>query len=665
MAATWEFVAKRAPFALQHARLPLTLAQWGGALHYAVGKQEHHTPVPFGAVTENLARDEAMLNVEGPPCALQLSFRLQHGARITGTLRNASQEPLVLDSLSLTLDDVRLGVALGRYSFFKNGYQSWSMTRSFRALERQRSVILPVFNTLQDNPRNLASGKPGEFTSDLFAVLGNLDQRVYLLLGQAGGFRQFVYVRAALPVGPSGVPRLELVWDFGLQVLPPGELVELDELILLADSHANRVQDAYWDLVRLEQEHKPELPTGWCSWYYYYSKVKAADVAENVKAIQARGVDWRYFVLDDGYEAAVGDWLRMNRKFPPDLKPVADTIRAAGMTPGLWLAPFIARGNSRLFREHPEWVLRGERGRPMLAGWNPGWGLEGRFYGLDTTHPGFQAYLRQVIDTVVHAWGFPYLKLDFVYGACLAGEAHDRSLTAAQRLTLGYRLVREAAGEGALILGCGSPFSPARGMVDAMRIGPDVAPYWFDALRTNLTRDEHAVCTLFAIRNVLNRCGMHRRWWVNDPDCLMVRDTDTKLTRDERTSLANAVIITGGMFVVSDRLPRLSEETWRWLGEIERLVRECDRGRTWALDYMERAIPELVYNSQGYLAVFNFQSRSVRRQVPLDHYLEGMLPEAARFVDMWSGETCAAKDGLLDLGDLPAHASRMLRMEGA
>jgi len=113
----------------------------------------------------------------------------------------------------------------------------------------------------------------------------------------------------------------------------------------------------------------------------------------------------------------------------------------------------------------------------------------------------------------------------------------------------------------------------------------------------------------------------------------------------------------------SDRLPRLSESTWQWLSEIERLVRECDRGHAWALDYMERAIPELVYNSQGYLAVFNLQSRSVRRQVPLHDYLESMLPDPARFVDVWSGEAFVAKDGWLDLGDLAAHASRLLRLQ--
>ena len=149
--------------------------------------------------------------------------------------------------------------------------------------------------------------------------------------------------------------------------------------------------------------------------------------------------------------------------------------------------------------------------------------------------------------------------------------------------------------------------SPVRGLVDAMRIGPDVAPYWS-------ARYPHALCIKSAIRNIFNRCQMHRQLWINDPDCLLLRDTDTRLTHNERMSLANAMIITRGMGIVPDRLAKLAPEAWEWLSEIEDLVRECDQGRPWPLDIMEREIPELVYNSKGYLAVFNFKGGAKRRR---------------------------------------------------
>jgi alpha-galactosidase len=266
-----------------------------------------------------------------------------------------------------------------------------------------------------------------------------------------------------------------------------------------------------------------------------------------------------------------------------------------------------------------------------------------------------------LITTIVHEFGYEYLKLDFTYGAALYGRAYDPFLSPAERLELGHRIIRETAGEDVFILGCGCPLSPVRGLVDAMRIGPDVAPYWFAKYRYHLTRDPHALCTKFAIRSILNRCQMHRKLWINDPDCLLLRDTDTKLTPDERMSLANAMIITGGMVVVSDRLAKLAPHTWERLGEIEDLVRQCDQGRPWPLDIMEREIPELIYNSKGYLAVFNFEDRVVHKEIPLGIYLRGMAEETAKFQDVWSGDTFVIAEGLLDVGELRSHASRLLR----
>ncbi len=661
---SWNLRPSQRAFTIQHAGYSVELTRWNGLLGYRVGYRDYREPIEFALGSAGAQGDKAIVTMESTCVSVRLAFDVHGQVRITGTLRNHSAEDLALDRLALTTE-VRLGSGTGRHSFFKNGYQSWSETRSFCAQDRELVPLLHTMTVLQDNPRNLSSQKRGEFTSDMFAVLGNLEKKLFLLLGQAGGFRQFIYIKTTLAADESVASRLELQFDFVGQVLPAGGQVDLDAVVIIADDHANRIQDRYFDLIQIDGDSSRDLPTGWCSWYYYYAKVSERDVRENLDAIRARKVDWRHFVLDDGYETAVGDWLSTNDRFPDGLAPIAASIRAVGLTPGLWIAPFIARRNSRLYREHSEWLLRDDKGKPVLAGWNPTWGLEGRFYGLDTTHPGFQEQLREWIQAIVHTWGFRYLKLDFTYGACLYGLAYDRSLSAAERLALGYTIIREAAGEDVFILGCGSPLSPAVGLVDAMRVGPDVAPYWFAKYRYYLTRDPHALCTKFAIRNVLNRCQMHRRLWINDPDCLLLRDTDTKLTPDERMSLVNAVIISGGMYFISDRLTQLVPRTWKRMDKIERLVRECDQGRPWALDYMERGIPEIVYNSKGYLAVFNFVDRTIHKRVPLNAYLERRLDQRDWFVDVWNSDLFIVSDGILDLGQMRAHSSRLLKFQAS
>ena len=697
MATSWQLTSEQQRFTAEHTKPPVRLAQWRGDLFYRIEQTEHRQPVDFGAAAQP-APNKAVINAEGalkghvltdvgrltlgeglpteppPPRSetfgerkgahleLALVFNAENHLEIEAVLKNTSPANIALDRLVLSASDLQLGASEGRLSFFKNGYQSWTETRSFAATDRQMVSFLSPMNVMQDNLRNLPSGKRGEFTSDMFAAWGNLDEKVFLLAGQARGFRQFVYIRGRFPAEKGMSNEMALVYDLGGKVLPAGAQLELDGVVLIVDSHANRLQDSYFDLIKVEGASDRDLPSGWCSWYYYFAKIREQDIEENLDAAAAQKVDWRYFVLDDGYPTAIGDWLSVNSRFPGGLQRVAEQIRSRGMIPGLWLAPFVAQRNSRLYQEHREWFIKDENGKPVSAGWNPGWGLGGVFYGLDTTHPEAQNFLRELITTIVHEFGYQYLKLDFTYGAALYGQACDPSLSPAERLELGHRIIRETAGEDVFILGCGCPLSPVRGLVDAMRIGPDVAPYWFAKYRYHLIRDPHALCTKFAIRSILNRCQMHRQLWINDPDCLLLRDTDTRLTPDERMSLANAMIITGGMVIVSDRLAKLAPETWERLGEIEDLVRECDRGRPWPLDIMEREIPELVYNSKGYLAVFNFEDRVVRKRIPFGVYLQDIAEETAQFQDVWSGDTFVISEGVLDMGEMRPHASRLLKI---
>jgi len=238
----------------------------------------------------------------------------------------------------------------------------------------------------------------------------------------------------------------------------------------------------------------------------------------------------------------------------------------------------------------------------------------------------------------------------------LPGGAYDSSLTAAQRLSLGYQLVREAAGEDVFLLGCGSPFGPAQGWVDGMRIGPDVAPYWDDPLRTRWTRDPHALCTRMAVRSILARSAFHRRWWLNDPDCLMLRDTETKLTEAERYTLAVAAAVTGGLLFFSDRLRTLPAKIWELMGDILEIARACDGQPAQAIGFMESEFPTAVWNPAGYLAVFNFHDQEKEVIIQPGDFLE----DGIELWDVKDDRVFRVEQGTLNVGILLAHGTRLL-----
>jgi len=139
-----------------------------------------------------------------------------------------------------------------------------------------------------------------------------------------------------------------------------------------------------------------------------------ADVA------QRESLPMRVFQIDDGFTPEMGDWLDIKPQFPRGLKPLLDDIRAAGFTPGLWIAPFMVGNRSRLFARHPDWVVHDRTtGQPLTQMQFYGefrWHKRSEeYYILDTTHPAAFDYLRRVFRTWRRDWGCEYFKTDFMH----------------------------------------------------------------------------------------------------------------------------------------------------------------------------------------------------------------------------------------------------------
>jgi len=123
-------------------------------------------------------------------------------------------------------------------------------------------------------------------------------------------------------------------WDSADGASARPETLALDEVRLFLDTHANRVADRYFDLLRSPRA-QAVLSSGWCSWYHYYTKVSASDMRANLAVAGANKVDLECpSCLDDGYPSAIGDWLEPNYKFPQGLEPIARDMRERGFPSG-------------------------------------------------------------------------------------------------------------------------------------------------------------------------------------------------------------------------------------------------------------------------------------------------------------------------------------------
>lgn len=252
-------------------------------------------------------------------------------------------------------------------------------------------------------------------------------------------------------------------------------------------------------------------PTIWCSWYGYYRSVTEADIDENLEAIAERALPVEVIQLDDGYQREIGDWLVTSHQFR-SLPAIVERIRNRGHRAGIWTSPFLVGSESTAAAEHPEWLLRSDSGAPVIAVHN--WGQD--TYALDVTHPGVKEYLSAVFGRFV-AIGIDFFKLDFLYAAALDGRRHDPSLTSTQAYRCGLAHVRSVVGSDAYLLGCGAPLLPSVGMVDAMRVSADTSPQW-----AAFERDMSQPGGESAELSVRARAYQHGRYWVNDPDCMLL-----------------------------------------------------------------------------------------------------------------------------------------------
>jgi alpha-galactosidase len=484
---------------------------------------------------------------------------LADAARVRLRARNLADEEARLDAVVLGLRWTGHGHSSLR--FLRHGWQSWSQT-SARDLDALGEPEFPSGPWLRGLHHSLSERPPdrgGWHESDLVSVAGPSRGGPVCLAGAYESGRSFaiVYLKRDGQVLHIDVEqRVDAV-------LPPGAARALEPVRVALGDDASELLEDYALAHGREAGARGWRPflSGWCSWYHAFHAVTEQDVLRNLEALVAAREEIPVDVvqLDDGYQRAVGDWLVTNEKFPRGLPPLAAEIRDAGFIAGLWTAPFCVAPESELFGKHRDWVLQGADG-PLRGLVHPEWSADGSVYVLDASRREVLAHLERVHRELADM-GFAYQKLDFLYTSALEAHSSDPRIGRAERLRRGLDAVRAGAGGETFLLGCGCPLGAAVGVVDGMRVGPDVAPTWRHDPAASIPGIEDTLPSARgAVRNTLARSWMHRRLWLNDPDCLLARSDDTQLTRDERRLLATTIAATGGMAFFSDDLPRLSAD---------------------------------------------------------------------------------------------------------
>ncbi len=426
--------------------------------------------------------------------------------------------------------------------------------------------------------------------------------------------------------------RIEAIVDTEVLEIAPGETWELESLLILSGPDRETLLDSL--AAELRVSHPPLLgntsPTGWCSWYCFGPSVTEEQVLNNLDVIAHSVNGLRYIQIDDGYEAAMGDWLTTGNAFEGGVKEVLEKIRVRGFEPALWVAPFIAEEASELFQAHPDWFIQDPEGKPLASdrvtfgGWR-----HGPWYALDGTHPEVQKHFETLFRTMREEWGCAYFKLDAnFWGAMHGGRLHDPHATRIEAYRRGMAAVLRGAGDS-FVLGCNHPIWPSLGLIHGSRSSNDISRDWKSFSQT--------------ARENLSRNWQNGRLWWNDPDCVLLTGD---LTEEEFRFHATALLATGGMLLSGDDLTRIAPERMAFLckllpptGIAARFEDESLRIGTVALD------------DRQLLCLFNWEEAV--------QTLTCQLPHSCNLQDFWSGEKVRRHSEVLEVV-MPPRSARLL-----
>lgn len=462
----------------------------------------------------------------------------------TITLDLLPKDKIEIVSCRINLEDKMHNTDL----FFSNGYQSWTDTQEQHV--GQKTKKMGFLDRFVEKTYHLRAYGDYDFIeyhhhySFSYTYLRNKEQfRLYGSLSERSGYTVF-YI--------SKTGHLFAYKDNkGLIIDSPYQAFN----IFFTKGNERDVFDKYC-LKFNKGFNKPPKLVGYTSWYRHYQNISQEVIEKDLHDAVEKKLPFKLFQIDDGYQESIGDWLLIDKKkFPSGLEPIAKKIKDNNMMPGLWLAPFCGSKNSTLFKNHPDWFIKNEKGEYIYQGAN--W--DGT-YVLDFHLKEVKDYLHEVFTTL-KGYGFKLFKLDFLYAVTLKIHKDE---TRGQLMQEAMDFLRKEL-EGCYIIGCGVPLFPAFFNVDYCRIGMDISLKWDDVFYMRFLHRER-ISSKLTVRNTRYRAHLNNRFFKNDPDVFLLKGT--QMSEEQKRFILETDRKYADMFLTSDDMSLYTEEDIKLLNEL-------------------------------------------------------------------------------------------------
>lgn len=332
---------------------------------------------------------------DGLSVVIELTLDPSGVLKIEHELHNTGAEPVDLAILEATMPVGDLATEVldfsGRWTR-ERAPQRRPLTQGSHARESRRG------RTGHDSPLVLALGTEGfgDTHGELWAVH----------LAWSG---DSVHRVDALPESRTVLGAGALLRPGEITVEPGGSFRTPAAMFVWSDEGLDGIGRRFHRFVRNRPQHprrpRPVTLNTWEAVYFDHDLGKLQQLARLAADI---GVE--RFVLDDGWflgrrddTTSLGDWQVDPEPWPDGLHPLVELVREQGMEFGLWLEPEMVNLDSRLAREHPDWLLQPVENQ--VRTWR-------NQFVLDVSRPEVFDHLLAAISALVAEYRLDYIKWD-------------------------------------------------------------------------------------------------------------------------------------------------------------------------------------------------------------------------------------------------------------
>lgn len=396
---------------------------------------------------------------------------------------------------------------------------------------------------------------------------------ILLLIGWLDQHRHLGTLR--LSRNPAGAVSYEKQYllhasgDYLSQELPPGETLVSQWCGLSSGTEFNALLAEHAERAILAsglEFRRKKAPFVISSWHYFGKHISQKTLDDELSAIRERAVPAEVYQIDGGWYRDIGDWVA-NDAFPGGAKGIAESIRASGLTPGIWIAPFLLSLESESAERHPDWFLRDREGKIVLY-------QVSRLCGvLDLGIPEVLEWIEGFCRKLAAA-GFPYFKADFtrcVFTDMEHAVSRNPRKNILERFRDGVAAVRRGIGDSAFLNLCGGHTGGNMALADSQRTGHDTYGRW---------QADNPTPAWQRIQQGMFRSWMSP-WRHNDPDAAVIRLCSKELdptsygqlslgsfTDAEAELMVLHQFLAGGTVALGEKIRTLQEERLKMMRRV-------------------------------------------------------------------------------------------------